>query len=95
MVAVGEPVSFTAVIETPEGAGQVVAVEWDFEGQGTNQARERLDAPQARASLSASHAYSKPGTYYPVLRASSHREGDRDTPYALVQNIGRARVEVS
>jgi hypothetical protein len=88
-------VTFTAVVEAPSGAGQVVAVEWDFEGQGAFPVRETLDRPQGRASLSATHVYSKPGTYYPVLRAGSHREGDRDTPYAVVQNIGRARVEVS
>lgn len=94
-VATGEPMTFTAVIETPEGAGQVVAVEWDFEGLGTYPVRETLDPPQARARLSATHTYSRPGTYYPVLRASSHRDGDQHTPYALVQNIGRARVDVA
>jgi hypothetical protein len=93
-VAVGEPVTFTAVIETPPGAGPVVAAEWDFDGLGTYPVRERLDGPQAPARLSAVHAYAKPGTYYPVLRAGSQREGDMATPYARVENIGRARVDV-
>jgi hypothetical protein len=94
-VRVGERVSFNANVETPEGGGQIVAAEWDFEGLGTFPVNARLGAPQARVSLSATHAYSKPGTYYPVLRASSHREGNTNTPYALIQNIGRARVVVT
>jgi hypothetical protein len=93
-VAVGEPVTLTAVVETPEGEGQVVAADWDFEGQGSFAAGAPF-AAQPRVTLSATHVYSRPGTYYPVLRASSHREGDTNTPYARVQNIGRARVVVS
>jgi hypothetical protein len=94
-VAVGEPVTLTATVETPDGAGQVVAAEWDFEGRGTDPVAADLGAPQARVTVSATHAYSRPGTYYPVLRASAAREGRADTPYARVQNIGRARVVVS
>jgi hypothetical protein len=93
--SVGEPVAFTATIETPEGAGRVVAADWDFEGRGEYPLRASLGAPQSRVSLSASHAYGRPGTYYPVLRAASHRDGDLNTPYALVENIGRARVVVT
>jgi hypothetical protein len=93
-VAVGEPVSFTATIETPPGAGQVVAADWDFEGLGAFAVSEPLAASQAQVKISATHAYARPGTYYPVLRAASQREGRTDTPYALVENIGRARVVV-
>jgi len=32
--------------------------------------------------------------YFPVLRATSQREGDFQTPYARVQNLGRVRVVV-
>lgn len=92
-VAVGEPVRFTATIETPPGAGQVVAVDWDFEGLGIYPTSESLAA--AQVSLSATHAYSRPGTYYAVLRATSHRNGDADSPYARIENIGRARVVVT
>jgi hypothetical protein len=42
-----------------------------------------------------SHTYSEPGTYFPVLRATSQREGDPDTPFARIQNLGRVRVVVS
>jgi hypothetical protein len=94
-VAVGAPVTFTAVVDIPPGEGLVVAADWDFEGLGTFSEPARIANPQARVTLSVTHAYAKPGTYFPALRASAHRDGDTTTPYALVQNLGRARVVVS
>jgi hypothetical protein len=93
-IAAGESVAFTGTIEVPDGAGKVVAAEWDFEGLGTYPTAANLGTPQAQVSLSAKHAYAKPGTYYPVLRATSQREGNNDTPYARIQNIACARVVV-
>ena len=93
-VAVDEPVTLTAIVETPEGGGLVVAGAWDFEGTGNDPVSASLEAPQAKTSVTATHAYARPGTYYPVFRASSQREGDANTPYARVENIGRARVVV-
>jgi hypothetical protein len=91
-VAVGERTHFTATIEMPPGAGKVVAADWDFEGLGTYRISESLGT--AQVSLSATHTYSKPGTYYAVLRAASHRLCDKQSPYARIENIGRARVVV-
>jgi len=93
-VAVNEPVNFSATIEVPANAGKVVAAEWDFEGTGNYAAAEAVETPQALIQLSAVHSYSTPGTYFPVLRAASHREGDTGTPYCRVQNLSRARVVV-
>jgi hypothetical protein len=93
-VAVNQPVTFTATIEVPPNAGRVVAAEWDFEGVGSFAAVERLDQPQALVRLSATHSFAKPGTYFAVLRATSHRHGDMQTPYARIQNIARVRVVV-
>lgn len=36
----------------------------------------------------------KPGTYFPVLHATSQREGDPDTPWARIENLDRVRVVV-
>jgi hypothetical protein len=94
-VAAGEAVTFTAMIEVPPGAGKVVAAEWDFEGVGTYPVTAAIGPPAAQVRLTASHAYAKPGTYFPVLRAASQREGDTATPYARVQNIARVRVVVT
>ena len=94
-VAVGQPVVFTATVEVPRGAGTVVAAEWDFEGVGTYPVQADIAAPAHLVTLTASYAFAKPGTYFPVLRAASQREGDVTTPYGRVENIGRARVVAS
>jgi len=72
---------------------QVVALEWNFEGTGGYVPAEFGDIKPA-VSVKATHSYSKPGTYFPVLRATSQREGDRQIPFGRVQNLGRARVVV-
>ena len=94
-VKVGEPVAFTATIETPPGAGSVVAAEWDFEGVGDYPVAAAIETPQPAVSLSATHAFARPGTYFAVLRATSQRQGDAKTPYGRIQNIDRVRVVVS
>lgn len=92
-VAVGEPVTFSAMIEVPPSAGKVVAVEWNFEGAG-NYAPAKFGDISPAVSAKATHSYLQPGTYFPVLRATSQREGDPETPFGRVQNLGRARVVV-
>ncbi len=94
-VAVGEPVEFAAIIEVPPGAGKVVAAEWDFENTGDYPVVADALEPRERIELSATHAYTRPGTYFPVLRATSQRQGDANTAYGRVQNLARARVVVT
>ncbi len=96
-IAAGETVAFSAVIEVPPNTGKVVSAQWDFEGAGTDPVAAPLgniDTSGNQVMLSATYAYSEPGTYFPVIRVASQREGDTETPYALVQNIGRMRVVV-
>jgi len=92
--SVGEAVQFTAVIEMPPGAGKVVAAEWDFEGAG-DFADAATFPPGERVTLTASHSYPVPGTWFAVLRVAGQREGRMDTPYGRVQNIARVRVVVT
>jgi len=95
-VAVGTPVAFSAIVEVPPNTGKVVAAEWDFEGVGNYPVPATLtDASSSRVELKTTYSFSKPGTYFPVLRVASQREGDAKTPYARVQNIGRTRVVVN
>jgi hypothetical protein len=96
-VAVGQPVTFSAAIEVPQHTGRVVAAEWDFEGTGYSpvvEQRTDRDASGTRVTLKATHAFSKPGTYFPALRATSQRQGDAETPFARIQDLGRVRVVV-
>ncbi|QIG81949.1 hypothetical protein G5C33_14070 [Sphingosinithalassobacter tenebrarum] len=94
-VAAGTEVTLTGTITVPPGAGSVVDAEWDFEGDGTFDARADLpEGTGESAQVSASHRYTRPGTYFAVLRGTSQREGDRETPFARVQNLARVRVVV-
>jgi len=93
-VSAGETVAFTARIEVPPGAGKVVAAEWDFEGVGSYPEKAPIDTPKPLVSLSAAFVFAKPGTYFPVLRATSQRQGDMNTPYCRIQNLARVRVVV-
>lgn len=98
-VSVGKPVKFIAVIEVPPHAGKVVAAEWDFDGAGTFPVVQEIKASNSdgsgtRVTLMTTHAFTRPGTYFPVLRATSQREGDAKTPYTRIVNIGRVRVVV-
>lgn len=96
-VAVGEAVSFEARIDAPPASGVVVMAEWDFEGAGDFPVSEPFDyvTPDgASVTVRASYAFSEPGTYFPALRATSHRRGDARTRFARVQNLGRVRVVV-
>ncbi len=94
-IAIGTPATFTATIDVPPNAGSVVAAEWDFEGAGTYPVAANIEAGQTQVQLTATHAYTRPGTYFAVLRATSQRQGDRRTPYGRVQNLARVRVVVS
>src|SRR5262249_54840054 len=94
-VTVGQAVSFSATIETPPGSGDVVDAEWDFDGAGEYPVRAEISSTAPSVKLDATHTYDQPGTYFPALRVTSQREGDRDTPHARIQNLARVRVVVS
>jgi hypothetical protein len=90
-VTVGEPVRFTASVEVPPGRGEIVSAEWDFEGIGTYPHPHPIENPAAQLSISTTHAYTAPGTYFAVLRVASQRQGNAATPYGRVQNLARVR----
>ncbi len=93
-VSAGELVRFEGTIAVPPGAGSVVAVDWDFDGEGLFPVRSDVPEGATQVAVSVTYRFDEPGTYYPVLRGVSHREGDRDTPYARIQELDRVRVVV-
>ena len=96
-VAVGETVEFAATIEVPAGVGTVEHAEWDFEGVGDYPVVQKFgdtDSAFTTLTVTTTYAFSEPGTYFPVLRATSQRQGDAKTPFARIHNLGRARVVV-
>lgn len=95
-VSVGKAVEFVAHVEVPPKTGAVVAARWDFEGEGDFPTAAQLPAGKARrvVTIRTTYAFTKPGTYYPALRAMSEREGDASRLYTQVENLGRVRVIV-
>ena len=95
-VAVGEAVTFTAQIAVPPAPGRVVSAKWDFEGVGTYQDAVELGDPTSETvRVTTTHAFPKPGTYFPTLRGASQREGNPSTPFARSLNLSRVRVVVN
>lgn len=95
-VAPGEAVEFEATVEVPPGTGLVVDAEWDFDGSGEFPRRHpEIDGAASLARLRVTHSFDQPGTYFPVLRVTSQRQGDTKTAHARVHNLGRVRVVVT
>jgi hypothetical protein len=94
-VRVGEEVTFTVDAETPPGGGKIIAVEWDFDGTGQFPfVYDGIEGTRTAEHLETTHAFSAPGTYFPCVRVTSHRDGDVDAVHCRLVNLGRARVVV-
>ena len=92
-VATGAEVTFQAIAEVPRGTGEIVSVEWDFDGAGVFPVREPVPVSE-RTVVAHRHSFAAPGTYFPSVRVAAHRDGDTATPYARIQNLARVRVVV-
>ena len=93
-VTAGQSVTLSGAITAPPGAGKVIAADWDFDNTGTFAASSRIAAPARRVTVSITHRFDKPGTYFATLRGIAQRNGDRNTPYARIQNLDEVRVVV-
>jgi hypothetical protein len=93
-VAVGDAVAFRATAQVPEGAGVVVTVEWDFDGAGSFPIAESV-AVAEKVHAERTHSFGEPGLYFPTVRVAAHRNGEKTSPYARIQNLARVRVVVS
>lgn len=63
-----------------------------YDGQQNPQFQHPEEGSQA--VVEAAYAFNKPGTYFPVLRAASEREGKSSDLYTQVLNLCRVRVVV-
>ncbi len=93
-VAAGAAVTFQARIEVPEGTGSVIAIDWDFEGQGDFSLRHAISTPLPLMEVSTSHVYTTPGIRFAIVRATSHRHADIRAEHGRVENLARVRVTV-
>jgi hypothetical protein len=90
----GDTVDLTVVGEVPPGAGTIIDVEWDFDGQGTFPEHGAVDGTASRVELTTRHRYDKSGTYFVTARVTSQREGDVDATARRITNVASARVVV-
>ncbi len=90
---VGEPVAFEVQADIPPGGGELIGVEWDFDGLGAWPICHERSA--GGVELSASHTYAEPGVYFPCVRVTTHRDPGGPTAYGRVRNLARIRVEVT
>ena len=93
-VRAGQAVTFSVTAETPPGTGSIVEARWDFEGENTFAETSEV-APAPNITLTKSHTFARPGTYFVVVRVASQRQADQATPYAKIYNLARARVVVT
>jgi len=95
-IKAGDTVEFTANIVAPPNAGKIVEAEWDFDGAGAYPRKETFDGSKAKENitLKTQFTFSEPGTYFPTLRVASEKNGDANSEYAQVLNLGRVRVVV-
>lgn len=91
-VSVGQPVTFKGRIEAPPRTGKVVRVEW-FTGEGDPDFKEIPVTVKEAVNVKMTHRFTKPGIYFPVLRAATQRDGNRQD-IVQVENLDRMRVVV-
>lgn len=98
-LAIGATAHFRAEIELPAGSGELEEVVWNFDGNdafrlsGSFSDTWYLEDGTGRASAETEHVYSRPGTYYAIVRVSSNRtKGDI---FTRVQNLAKVRVVVT
>lgn len=97
VVKAGEEFILTATVDIPPNTGKLVLAEWDFDGEGQYPLSVDVNVIEQgghAVTLTTRHHFDRPGTYFPVLRVSSQREGNAETPFTRVENLGRVRVVV-
>jgi hypothetical protein len=95
-VRVGESVRLDAAIALPTGAGGLVKIEWDLDGAGRwPVAEDGLDRTLTALTATRGTSYAEPGTYFPSVRVTAHRDGDPGCTIGRLVNLGRARVVVA
>ena len=94
-VMVDEPVTLAVHAEAPPGAGSIVRVEWDFDGEGTWEYDEpNIVGSRGIVGREVVHVFTDAGTFFPSVRATSHRDGLRQSAHGAILNLARVRVDV-
>jgi len=92
--AAGQTVTLHLDAEAPPGAGTITQVQWDFDNSGRFAVDQPIAQGETAHSLTVTHSYDRPGTYFAVARVRLNREGDPGSA-RQVENLAAARVVVS
>lgn len=93
-VSIGETVTLNGSIELPGSIGEVTAIEWSRSGRDNFEKEDvnELGPQQPVIQVQRTFSYDKPGTYFPVLRATVERNPGNASGH--VMNLDRIRVVV-
>jgi hypothetical protein len=91
---VGEPVNIVAHAEAPPGAGTFTSAHWDLDASGRFAVDARVAPGLSELTLSHTHVFDKPGTYFVTCRARLNRHGDPAARRQL-ENLASARIVVT
>jgi hypothetical protein len=94
-VKVGEKVELVGEIEVPPGGGEIVKVEWDYDGSGAYADAEDFNDGATKRTVKRTRSFDKPGTYFVAVRVTAQRKEAVGTPFAKLLNLARARVVVT
>jgi hypothetical protein len=90
-----EEVRFEVSVACPPGGGTVIAADIDFEGTGAwAYTHDGIDGTRSALRFAATHRYPLPGTYFPAVCVTAHRDGDVEATSRRLSNLARARVTV-
>ncbi|MFJ4166888.1 hypothetical protein ACIPY5_15155 [Microbacterium sp. NPDC089698] len=90
---VGEGVEVTVTADVPEGTGQIVRLHWNLQGDDNWAVDESFEIAASVTSKRVVR-FEAPGVYFPVVRATAQRDGDRAERWTLIHNLDRLRVTV-
>jgi hypothetical protein len=93
-VARGATVNLEVRAAVPTGAGTIIAVKWDFDGSGRFPESAPVDGKSRELTLSSSHRFDEPGTYFVTALVEAHRDGDIKATSRRIPNVASARVVV-
>lgn len=98
-VKTGQPVTIHVKAVCPKGTGKVVEARWmtdntkTFNGD-TDLSKATYSNNDETVEFDYTVSYDSPGTYFPTVRIGSEREGNAQTTYTRIYNLGKVRVVV-
>ncbi len=95
IVNTGETAHFIATAETT--VGKLVSIEWNFDEQQGYSIQSGFtisNTEKTKATVEADYTYTKPGTYFPVVRIKAQRNADASDIFTQTKNLCRVRVVV-